>query len=210
MKPIRFTFAAFAVLLLLSRLIAAEATLTGLVVGVADGDTLTILTAEKKQVKIRLEGIDAPEDGQDFGTKAKQALSGLVFGKQVKCVESRKDRFGRTLANVYLGERWINLELVESGNAWHFTKYSGDKRLAAAEKEARAARKGLWQQANAIPPWEYRKPASDESDTAVYVTETGTKYHRATCRHLSKSKVAISLDEAKRKYEPCKECKPPH
>jgi micrococcal nuclease len=187
--------------------VAANTAITGKVVGVADGDTLTILTADKEQIKIRLEGIDAPEGGQDFGTKAKQALSDKVFGKQVTCNKTGEDRYGRTLANVYVGERWINQELVADGAAWHFTKYSADKQLAAAEKQAREAKRGLWALPKQVAPWDYRKPATGEV-TTVYITKTGTKYHRENCRHLSGSKIAISIEDARAKYEACKTCKP--
>ena len=71
--------------------------LTGKVVGITDGDTFTLLTADKKQVKVRLAEIDAPESGQPYGDKSKQALSGLIFGKEVRVVVQTTDRYGRTV-----------------------------------------------------------------------------------------------------------------
>jgi micrococcal nuclease len=113
--------------------------LTGKVVSIADGDTLTILTADKQQIKVRLSGIDTPERKQAFGTQAKQALSSKVFSKTIRVQDNGKDRYGRTLGDIYLGERWINLEMVAEGYAWHYKAYSKDKRLGDAEGTARGA-----------------------------------------------------------------------
>jgi endonuclease YncB( thermonuclease family) len=92
-------------------------TLTGKVVGIADGDTLTLLV-NKTQIKVRLEGIDTPERAQPFGRKAGQAVAERVFGKVVQVDDLGKDRYGRTLGIVRLGKRNINLEPVQEGWAW--------------------------------------------------------------------------------------------
>jgi micrococcal nuclease len=93
------------------------------VVGISDGDTITVLTAEKKQVKIRLHGIDAPETGQPFRTRAKQLASELAFGKDVTIKERDKDRYGRTVAEVILPDgRSLNQEMVREGLAWWYRK----------------------------------------------------------------------------------------
>jgi len=92
----------------------------GKVVGIADGDTITVLDAGKVQHKIRLEGIDAPEKGQAFGTKSKEKMSEKVGEKEVVVRWSKKDRYGRILGDVYLGDRHINLEMVQDGLAWHY------------------------------------------------------------------------------------------
>lgn len=127
------------------------------VIGITDGDTIIVLTKDKKQVKIRLEGIDCPEMKQDFGTKAKQATSDLCFGKQVSIHKSGVDRYGRTLAYVYVGDTCINKELLKLGMAWHFKKYNGDQKLAQLEILAREKKVGLWSQQDPIAPWEWRK-----------------------------------------------------
>ena len=88
--------------------------LTGKVISVTDGDTLTLLVG-KTQIKVRLEGIDAPDRGQPFGTKARQALSEEVFGKTVQMEDLGKDRYKRTLGVVRVGDRHVNLELVREG-----------------------------------------------------------------------------------------------
>lgn len=109
----------FLLVLLLGFLAAAQTqTITGRVVGVSDSDTITVLDASKRQHKIRLDGIDAPESSQDFGGRAKQSLSDLVFGKTVTVVGSKQDRYGRTVGKVTLSDgKDINLEQVERGTA---------------------------------------------------------------------------------------------
>jgi len=92
---------------------AQPQTIIGKVVGVSDGDTITVLDASKRQHKVRLDGIDAPESSQDFGSRAKQSLSDLVFGKTVTVLGSKKDRYGRTVGKVMLGDgKDINLEQI--------------------------------------------------------------------------------------------------
>lgn len=107
-------------------------------------------------MKVRLHGIDAPETGQDFGARAKQAASELAFGKDVTVREVNKDRYGRTVAEVILADgRSLSHEIVRAGMAWW--KYApADQELAGLEAEAKAARRGLWAQANPTPPWEWR------------------------------------------------------
>src|ERR1019366_6366161 len=129
----------------------------GKVVSVADGDTVTVLDAEKVQHKIRLQGIDAPEKAQAFGAKSKERLSEKIGEKEVVVKWKEKDRYGRVLGEIYLGDRHINLEMVQDGFAWHYKQYSKSKELAVAEDEARKAKKGLWADKEPVPPWEYRK-----------------------------------------------------
>ena len=140
---------------LLLSVAANPETLTGKVVGVSDGDTLTLLV-EKTQYKIRLAGIDAPEKGQAFGNKAKQALSDKVFGKQVQVRTQGQDQYGRTIGVVWLGKRNVNAEMVREGWAWHYKKYDKSKELADAEVEARKSKRGLWADAKPTPPWDWR------------------------------------------------------
>lgn len=134
----------------------AWADFTGNVVGVADGDTITVLDAQKIQHKVRLAEIDAPEKAQAFGSKSKQALSVLVFGKQVSVVEQGQDKYKRTIGRIYLGDADVNAEQVKQGMAWVYRKYSKDKTLLPFEAEAKAQRLGLWADTNPTPPWEWR------------------------------------------------------
>jgi len=148
--------AAILLLLITATLHADE--IRGKVVSIADGDTITVLDAEKVQHKIRLEGIDSPEKGQAFGTKAKENTSKLVGEQEVVVKWEKKDRYGRILGDVHLGDRHINLEMVQEGQAWH----SQAKALADAEDEARKAKKGLWADKSPEPPWEFRKRAREK------------------------------------------------
>jgi endonuclease YncB( thermonuclease family) len=123
------------------------------VIGVADGDTVTVLSG-KTQTKIRLHGIDCPEKGQAFGNKAKQLTSELCYGQNVEVCPVDTDRYGRTVATVKLPDgRELNLELIRAGMAWHYKRYSDDKAYALAEKQARDAGIGLWRDRDPIPPW---------------------------------------------------------
>jgi endonuclease YncB( thermonuclease family) len=131
--------------------------ITGRVVSVADGDTITVLDENKTQVKVRLDAIDAPETGQPFGQASKRALSDMVFGRDVVVYRKKLDRWGRTVGHVIVDGVDTNLAMLEAGMAWHYKEYDKNKRLAEAENEARAARRGLWQDRDPMPPWEWRK-----------------------------------------------------
>jgi endonuclease YncB( thermonuclease family) len=126
------------ILLLVLAFPACAAEYPARVVGISDGDTITVLTAEKRQVKVRLWGIDAPETGQDFGSRAKQAASSLAFGKQVTIRPRDTDRYGRTVAEVILPDgRSMNREMVRQGLAWWFQRYAPhDRELARLEAGA--------------------------------------------------------------------------
>ena len=150
--------------LLLALSIGANAeTITGRVVGIADGDTVTVLDAQKVQHKIRLSGIDAPEKRQPFGNRSKESLSDLAFDKSVAVETDKRDRYGRKVGKILVNGRDVNLIQVERGMAWHYKAYEreqsiSDRKLyAAAEIDAKAARRGLWRDAEPVPPWDYRK-----------------------------------------------------
>ncbi len=146
---------------LLVVLCAAASTLaadfTGRVVGVADGDTITVLS-KGKPVRIRLHGIDCPEKRQAFGKRAKQFTSRLTYGKEVTVKDHGLDRYGRTIGDVLLPDgRVLNRELVKAGFAWWYRRYApDDETLAQLEREARGAQRGLWADPHAVPPWEWR------------------------------------------------------
>jgi endonuclease YncB( thermonuclease family) len=127
------------------------------VVSITDGDTLTILHAGRPQV-IRLHGIDAPEKGQAFGTRATQCAAALAFGQTVVVSVRGRDRYGRTVGDVTLPDgRNLNQGLVRAGCAWWFRRYSADSRLATLEVQARDDRRGLWADPNPMPPWDWRR-----------------------------------------------------
>jgi len=144
-----------------------------------------------------------------------------VFGKNVEVKWEKKDRYGRTLGQVYCLGKWVNLQMVRDGYAWHYKQYSKDEELAAAEGEARKGRRGLWYDKNPIPPWDWRKgkrsPSSsftkkletkkEVATNFVYITDTGKKYHGPGCRYLKNSKHKVSLSDAKgRGLTACKRC----
>ncbi len=137
-------------------------TITGLVVGVADGDTITVLDADKVQHKIRLSGIDAPEKKQPFGNRSKESLSAMTFDKTVAVETTKRDKYGRQIGKVLVNGRDVNLVQVERGMVWFYRQYqreqsSNDRRLyEAAEDAAKADKRGLWRDADPVPPWEFR------------------------------------------------------
>ena len=160
------------VVLLLIASATQATTLMGRVVGVADGDSVTVLDATKQQHKIRLLGIDAPEKAQPFGQRSKENLSRLVFGKDVRIEWSKRDRYGRIVGQVWtqpiscptcamtldVGHAQITV-----GLAWWYRKYAGEQSpedrgaYEFSEQEARAKRVGIWTQPDPVPPWEWRQ-----------------------------------------------------
>jgi endonuclease YncB( thermonuclease family) len=132
--------------------------IAGRVVGVADGDTLTVLAEGHRQVRVRLAGIDAPERRQPYGTRARQALSALAFGRSAQVEVEEIDRYERAVGRVRVGGRDVNAEMVRRGAAWVYTRYNRDPSLVPLEAEARAARRVLWAlpEAERVPPWEWR------------------------------------------------------
>jgi endonuclease YncB( thermonuclease family) len=150
--------AALALLLLTATPAWAEE-LRGRVVAIHDGDTLTILTAERRQVKVRLAEIDTPESRQPYGTRARQALAAMVARRDARVVVIDTDRYGRTVGRVYVGPLDVNRELVRQGAAWVYRRYLHDRTLLVGEAEARTARRGLWSlpERDQVPPWVWRQ-----------------------------------------------------
>ena len=138
-------------------------TIQGKVVGVADGDTITVLDATNTQHKIRLQGIDAPEKAQPFGQKSKQSLSQMVQSKQVTVEYQKKDKYGRTLGKVLHNGTDVCLEQIKLGMAWHYKQYASDQPKEdralydQTEQDARAKKAGLWIDKAPTPPWEFRR-----------------------------------------------------
>jgi endonuclease YncB( thermonuclease family) len=142
---------------------STQTTLQGRVVGVKDGDTIVVLDAQKRTHDLRLADIDAPEACQAFGSRAKQHLSNLIYSKQVTVQILDVDKYRREVARIFLEGRDINLEQVRAGFAWYWRR--SDARLGAQERvlyaqaayEAQSARRGLWSDAQPVPPWDFRK-----------------------------------------------------
>ena len=147
-----------AIFLLLALPVCLGDTLLGRVIRVLDGDTIELLTAQRESIRIRLNAIDAPEKSQAYGQRSRKYLDDMVHGRNVRVQYTSKDRYGRVLGDIYVGEELINLKMVEAGLAWHYVMFAKDHTaMAKAEVEARTARRGLWQEPHPIPPWEYRK-----------------------------------------------------
>lgn len=154
--------------------VALASSLQGRVVAVADGDTLTILDSNNKQHRIRLAEIDAPEKDQAFGSRAKQALSDLCFGKKAEVSSSTSDRYGRIVGSVHCDGSNANAELVRRGMAWVYVQYARHgSPLFELETDTRAARRGLWADADPVPPWEWRR-GNRTAATAPAVAQTSS------------------------------------
>lgn len=143
--------------------ISTAGSLHGQVVGVTDGDTVTLLDANKRPNKIRLAGIDAPEKAQAYGQKAKDSLSELVYGKMVDVQWVKLDRYNRIVGKIKLNDVDINLEQIKRGMAWHYKQYQLEQtlqdRISYAESEERSRDKkiGLWQENFPMEPWTFRR-----------------------------------------------------
>ena len=135
----------------------AYADIEGKVVAVSDGDTVTVLDKHQVQNKVRLKEIDAPEKKQAFGQKSKQALSDLVFGKQVYVISNSTDRYGRNLGVILVDGVQVNQRMVADGYAWAYRQYLTDPSYLKSEQNARDKKLGLWADKNPTPPWEWRK-----------------------------------------------------
>lgn len=193
----------------------ANLSFTARVVGVHDGDTISVFDGTK-QTKIRLEGVDCPEEGADFSQRAKQFTSDLVFGKDVQIIGKELDRYDRLVARVTVNERDTSLALVEAGLAWHYKYYSDDPVLAAGEIIARAKKLGVWSLPNPIPPWETRvgtqaRSLLESSAAARYHGNSKSRvYHSPGCQHYTCANCTVQLsskEEAARVgFRPHEQC----
>lgn len=130
----------------------------GKVIAILDGDTYEILLPENKTIRIRMEGIDAPEKGMPYYRVSKNYLGTLCFKKEVRIEIMGTDLHDRILAYSYLEDGTeLSQEMIKAGLAWHFKKYSSDSTLSNLEIEAKNARKGLWSDNNPMPPWTNRQ-----------------------------------------------------
>ena len=146
-----------ALFFLLTTFTAQTETITGRVFHISDGDTLKILTETNEKIRIRLAGIDTPENGQPFGREAKQALTVLTLQKKITIDVQTIDRYERTVGLVYVQGLDVNAELVRQGMAWVYRRYTNDERLYALEAKAKKEKRGLWSTNNFIEPWLWRR-----------------------------------------------------
>ena len=183
-------YALFVFLLLSAPAMSSE--LQGHVVSIADGDTFTLLTANKQQVRVRLAEIDTPESGQPYGNRAKQALADLVFGKDVRIEVQVIDRYGRTVGRPYVGDVDVCAELVENGFAWAYRQYLRDPKLLELEKEAQDSKRGLWSlpEYERIAPWDWRRGKR----TPTNVIDSPKAF---TCGSKTYCREMVSCEEAR-------------
>lgn len=132
--------------------------LTGKIIEVYDGDTVTLLTRDNKKYRVRFYAIDAPEAAQDYGKDSRNALREKILGKEVTVTVAAVDRYQRVVGSVKLGGRNINLEMVKEGNAWYYSEYAPRRyEFSEAEWRAKRAKAGLWKTDNPEPPWKWRQ-----------------------------------------------------
>lgn len=172
--------------------------ITGKVISVADGDTIKILSKQKKQTKIRLYGIDTPEKSQAFGKKAKKFTASLTAEKKVSVKIYDTDRYGRSVGVVFAGGTNVNEEIIKAGYAWQYRKYckaSFCDDWLEIEKQARNNRIGLWQDKNPQAPWEWRKAKRNGTsgklssvvvDAGIYHgNKKSHVFHGSGCQHYN-------------------------
>lgn len=183
MRPMtRLTFT-LAALLLATPAFAQTKELRGRVVGVSDGDTVTVLDSADKQHRVRCQGIDAPERTQDFGEAAKKRMSGMTIDREAAVLYDKTDRYGRIVGKVMVDGRDVCGEMVFSGLAWHYKQYEGEqtaedrKAFAEAEERARRLKLGLWAQPSPTAPWEFRR--SKHVDEAAITDPTPAREEAA-------------------------------
>ena len=179
--------------------------LDALVVGIQDGDTVTLLVEKDgrpSQTRLRLTEIDTPERAQPWGTRARQALADKVFRRQVQVLSSGEDRYGRLLGRVYVEGRDINREMVREGHAWAYRQYLSDKSLLEDERFARDAGIGLWSlpQSQNVPPWEWRRNGRQARATALASAPPAASF---ACGRKTYCREMASCDEARFYLEQC-------
>ena len=154
---------------------------TAQVVAVHDGDTITVRTAAET-LKVRVAGVDCPEIGQPWSSRAKQFTSQLVFGKTVTIEPHGTDHYGRMIGRVSIGTRDLSEELLRAGMAWRYGLRTPDQRLADAERAARQARAGLWADAAPVPPWQWRQERQGETGSSGSSTSSRSRTDRLDVR----------------------------
>lgn len=191
----------FTALLSISLFLPTDGVMEGRVISVFDGDTVTVLH-NKKRIKVRLEGIDAPERAQNFGSKSKSALEKLVRGKTVRVEEKGVDEYGRVLGIVTLDEKSINEQMISDGWAWHDKQSNTDSRLSDLETQASTEGRGLWSDRTPTPPWEFRqqqelrlqqqaldryrasRSTNPSNGGAFWLNTSSNVRHNSSCQHF--------------------------
>ena len=176
---------------------AAAETYRGTVVGVSDGDTITLLV-DSRQIKVRLASIDAPERGQPFGTRARERLAKLTFQREATVIEVSWDRYGRLVGQVRVDGLDVNAQLVREGYVWVYRKYSDDPQLLRLESQARDEGRGIWSLDEHIPPWEWRRGLRAASSTSEVESGTVLGNRRSKIYHLAECPDYLKIAEHNR------------
>jgi endonuclease YncB( thermonuclease family) len=177
--------------------------LEGRVVGVHDGDTVTLLVAGRQQVKIRLAQIDAPESHQAFGQRSRQSLSDMVFNKNIRVEKETIDKYGRTVGTLFVDGLDANREQIKRGMAWAYRQYLHDPSLSQVEEKARLAKVGLWSDPNPMPPWEYRhggknkKTNNKTTNHSLLKKAAASQSVNSSCGSKRYCREMVSCEEAK-------------
>ncbi|MDD5272180.1 MAG: thermonuclease family protein [Methylovulum sp.] len=169
---------------------------TGAVVGISDGDTLTVLNAERRTVKIRLAEIDAPESKQAYGQQSKQSLSDICFNKDVAVDDHGTDKYKRTLGRIRCGGVDANAEQVRRGMAWAYRQYLTDTAIADLEDAAKASKAGLWADSSPVPPWEFRHGGAAKAVVSSPVKKATPKSGGFECSGKTVCREMTSCAEA--------------
>ena len=178
---------------------AASDLLLGRVVGIADGDTFTMLLAESRTVRIRLDQVDAPERAQAWSRQSQEMLARLLRAGPVRVRVEDTDRYGRSVGRVYAGEVDVNLTMVEQGGAWAYPQYVRDRAFVRAEDRARRAKRGLWSmpERQTVAPWEFRRTRSARArPVRVPPTPRAEAVEEFACGAKAQCRQMTSCEEA--------------
>jgi endonuclease YncB( thermonuclease family) len=173
-------------------------TVEGLVIGIADGDTFTLLTPDRRQIKIRVAEIDAPERGQPYASRSRQQLADLIFQKDLSVRVQVVDRYDRVVGRPVIGDMDVTVEMIRSGAAWVYRTYSDDVQLYELERQARDERRGLWDlpESDRLSPWQWRN-GQGSGHKSVDTTEAFQCGSKTWCREM------VSCEEARFHLESC-------
>lgn len=199
----------FAILVTITVPAAADANvLQGKVISIDDGDSIIIVDNDHRLYRIRLQGIDAPESGQNFSTASRENLAKLIFGKEVTVEWNKHDRYARIVGYVFIDSQDAGLQQVKSGLAWHYKYYQNEQTAAErqayaeAEQKARAKKLGLWGDSDPTPPWAFRQGGRADPVKPVITSqplENSQRYIRGPrggCYYLNGSRRKMYVDHS--------------
>jgi micrococcal nuclease len=188
------------------------------VAAVVDGDTIHVVDDHGVPLNIRLDGIDCPESGQPFGGVARRFVRAAAFDRDVEIRVVDQDAYERLVARVSVDGQDLSTQLLRAGLAWHYTEYSHDAALASAEKDARQAKRGLWSESNAVPPWVWRRDGGaknasrgPDAESGPFFANTSSRvFHAASCRNAHCKNCTVTFVTAQAAeaagYRPAGDC----